>query len=145
MRDYEMVELKLLVAVEEGASARGIVVTDGEFRIERLMPGLYVLGIPTTQGNVPAVVLTDGFDLGLLGFSTGANDAALLIHDLDLDAMRAQGIEFAPGVCLKRESLPGWNFVPCHWSDTAALDRELRDMLPVYQPERIPEKLPLDM
>lgn len=145
MRDYEMVELKLLVALEEGASTRGIVVTDGEFRIERLMPGLYVLGLPTTQGNVPVVVLTDGFDLGLLGFSTGANDAALLIHDLDLAAMRENGVELAPGACLQRESLPGWNFTPCPWSDTAALDRSLREILPVYQPERIPEKMPLDM
>lgn len=145
MRDYEMVELKLLVAVEEGASARGIVVTDGEFRIERLMPGLYVLGIPTTQGSVPVVVLNDSFDLGLLGFATGAGDAALLIHDLDLDAMRAQGIDFAAAACLKRDSLPGWNFAPCHWSDTAALDRDLREMLAVYQPERIPAKMPVDM
>lgn len=145
MRDYEMVELKLLVAVEEGASARGIVVTDGEFRIERLMPGLYVLGIPTTQGNVPVVVLTDGFDLGLIGFSMGANDAALLIHDLDLTAMREHGVEFSAGVCMQREPLPGWNFVPCPWSDTAALDRSLREILPTYQPERIPAKLPLDM
>lgn len=144
MRDYEMVELKLLVALEEGASARGIVVSDGAFHTERLMPGLYVLGVPTTQGNVPVVVLTDAFDLGLLGLDAGAHDAALLIHDLDLAAMREHGVGMAPGACLQRESLPGWNFAPCVWSDTAALDRILREFMPAYQAESIPEKLPVD-
>lgn len=145
MRDYEMVELKLLVAVEEGASARGLTVSDGEFRVERLMPGLYVLGVPTRAGCVPVVMLTDDFDLGLLGFATETRDAAMLVHDFDITSLREKGVDVDLSRFEQREPLPGWNFAALPLHDSGALNAALAAILPAYTPAALPPKLPLDI
>lgn len=144
MRDYEMVELKLAVALDEGAAARGLASSTGEFALERLMPGLYQLGVPTERFLVPLVVLTDHFDLTLLGFTSGPETAALLLHEKDLGALRTNGIELPVAGFQRRESLPGWMFHSFPWDDMAAIDRTLRALIPAYRPAHVPARLPLE-
>lgn len=144
MRDYEMVELKLAVALDEGAAARGLASSKGEFALERLMPGLYQLGVPTEHYLVPIVVLTDNFDLSLLGLTGGPETAALLVHENDLGVLRTNGIELPVDNFQRRESLPGWMFRTFPWDDMPAIDRALREIIPAYRPAHIPARLPLE-
>jgi hypothetical protein len=139
-----MVELKLSVALDEGAAARGLTASKGEFALERLMPGLYQLGVPTERFLVPFVVLTDHFDLSLLGFTGGPETAALLVHENDLGTLRSNGIELPVEAFSRRESLPGWMFRSFPWDDVTAIDHALRELIPAYRPASLPARLPLE-
>lgn len=143
MRDYEMVELKLSVALEEGIAGRGLPSSGGRFVIERLMPGLYALGVPAGAHTLSLVVLTDQYDLGLLGIQ-GEGQALLVVHDRDLQALAEHGIELVTGQFAKRESLAGWNFLAFPWNEPERVDQALRVLLPTYNPAGQPPGLVLE-
>ena len=131
MPDYEIVELKLAVAREEGCAARG-----GEreglrtLQIEGIMPGLSVLATPTHYGTLYFAVLTDHEDLSLLGFKGGGQAVALLIHAADVECLGNHGVQLRLNGAQTRASLPGWYFFPFPWDSPCEMQSALGEILP---------------
>lgn len=139
-----MVELKLSVALEEGTSAKGLVHSTGRVGFERIMPGLYVLTVPAGPKAAHLVVMTDDFDLTLLGFPIGEDQAAIVLHRKDIDSLSAVDIPVNLEGFEERASLQGWHFRHFPWGTVAAIDFALRQLLPSYQAHSLPDPLPLD-
>ena len=139
-----MVEIKLSIAREEGCSAKGLGEPTGRLAISRVMPGLYVLSAPADGANVPFVVLTDDFDLSLLGFEMGDNSAAILLHDDDRKIIESQGFSVAADKFEAFPSAAGWHLAAFPWNDLAAIDQALGMIFPHYHPTGLPGSIPLD-
>jgi hypothetical protein len=137
VRDYEMVELKLSVALEEGVAGRGLTPCPGKVVVERLMPGLYVLGVPLAGKCLSLVVMTDEYDLSLLGICAEKDRGVLLLHEHDVAALAQNRIQIDTADFVRREPMPGWLFRSFPWKDAKAADSMLQAMLPTYQPEML--------
>ena len=139
MRDYELVELKLGVARDEGCAAHpstGEAATEIQF--ETLIPGLSAVCVPVKDTVVRLVALTDDFDLNLLGFRTGPDAAVLLIHDDDIRELTARGVRIQLDGFATKEPLPGWHFHAFPWQDQAAISDALQALLPDFAPSYSP-------
>jgi hypothetical protein len=139
-----MVELKLSVALEEGTSAKGLVHSTGKVSVERIMPGLYVIAAPTGEVTAHFVVMTDDFDLSLLGFPMGDEKAAIILHSKDVETLTTHGIEVNLAGFEERDSLKGWHFRHFPWGTVSAVDVALRQIVPTYHASGLPETLPLE-
>lgn len=139
-----MVELKLSVALEEGTSAKGLVQSTGRIAFERIMPGLYVITVPAGPKAAHIVVMTDDFDLTLLGFPIGEDQAAVVLHSKDVEGLSAAGIPVNLAGFEERASLQGWHFKHFPWGTITAIDSALRELVPGYQAQDLPDSLPLD-
>lgn len=145
MRDYEMVELKLSIALEEGSAGRGLTQSVQETVIERLLPGMHSVNVPARVGRVRFVVLTDDFDLTLLGFPVGRQSAAILLHDTDLAILTAHGMPVNTAGFERREALGGWWFSVFPWNDSRGVVEAVGRLLPNIGAFQGPASFPFDV
>lgn len=125
-----MVELKLIVALDEGTAGRaGHCTVQEGLRIEALMPGLHVLCVPTPKLPVHFVILTDDSDLNLLGFKMGEQHAAVLLHDRDIEALHRAGIELDMRGFNTLSALPGWHFRAFPWGNRSAIEAAVAELV----------------
>ena len=135
LRDYELVELKLGVAHDEGSAANaGACGEPTEVQSEILMPGLSALCVPVGGVVIRLVALTDDFDLNLLGFETGPDWAVLLVHQDDLEYLIGKGVRIRMDTFRQKGALPGWYFRTFPWHDANAMREALLEILPDLTP-----------
>ncbi len=116
MREYELVEIKLSVAMEEGCAAHGPV-PDAPWTRTLLFPGVHRIALPTPRGAAPCVVLTEEHDVGFLGLDTGPALAAVVIHARDVEWMQQAGLRPDLARFHTNGALEGWYFAGIPWGD----------------------------
>jgi hypothetical protein len=132
VREYELVEIILSVAREEGCAGRGFSDLRGsqEFTPRELFRGVSSLNITADGQTFPVVLLTDGHDLGFLGLDCEPEGLAVVIHKDDLAKLKESGVSYNLHGLDANAALAGWFF--CSTQGGAGLEFTLRMLFPGF-------------
>ncbi len=127
MQDYEITEIKLAVAKEEGHATQGFGSSIPDLAIESIVSGLGVILIPHEKGALRVVVITDPLDLSLIGLG---EKPLIVLHDSDIEALDLEHIPPNRVLFERRPALSQWWFYPIVLAEADQIKRELMRIFP---------------